>query len=447
MKRLWETNEPPDRAIEAYTVGRDPELDAVLLPYEVYGTLAHAAGLVRAGVLGAAELAALQQALSALLEKRDTFTIAPEQEDIHTAVEQHLTRELGELGAKVHAGRSRNDQVQVDLRLFLKDRVLHLADASCAAGAAWLDFAERWQTTLVPGYTHLQRAMPSTLGHWAASHVEALLENTRGLQHAHDTADASPLGSAAGYGVTLPIDREMVARRLGFARVQRNTLRVQTSRPHVEATVLAALALLGRDLGVLAADLSLYCTAEFGYLTLDPAFCTGSSIMPQKRNPDVVELTRGRAALFPGWLHQVLAVGQLPSGYHRDFQCTKEPLMRAVATAAEMLDVVRRLPAALRVDAERCRQAVRSDLLATHDALQLVRDGVPFREAYRRVADRVRTAAPEPVASPPLPEALGAPGNPGFAELRAELAGRTRWCRDTRAALHAAWQALLVVTP
>ncbi|HEX4048437.1 MAG TPA: lyase family protein, partial [Elusimicrobiota bacterium] len=316
MKKLWQTQTDLDSVVEAYTVGNDPELDSRLLRFEVYGSLAHAAGLRKIGVLSAREHAALRAELTRLHDRPGKFSVAREQEDIHTAVEQRLTAALGETGAKIHAGRSRNDQVQADLRLFLKDRLLALHARAGEAAAAWRAFGERHQGVVLPGYTHLQRAMPTTAGHWAASHCEALDDGRRALRFAYEEADACPLGSAAGYGVMLDLPRSYVAGLLGFSRVQRNTLRVQTSRPRLEAAVLSSLTLLARDLGSLAWDLSLYSTAEFGFFRLSSSFTTGSSIMPQKKNPDVVELTRARAALFPGWLNQVLALGALPSGYH-----------------------------------------------------------------------------------------------------------------------------------
>ncbi|MBI4422646.1 MAG: argininosuccinate lyase, partial [Elusimicrobia bacterium] len=317
-RKLWETEAALDSRVERYTVGDDPDDDAQLLPYEAYGTLAHAAGLAKIGILTGREVKAVARTLRRLLAKAGEFRIARSQEDIHTAIEQHLTARLGELGAKIHAGRSRNDQVQVDLRLFLKDRFLQAHGLACEAARSWAAFGKAHGGVLMPGYTHLQRAMPTTLGHWAASHAEALLENARLLRRGFDEVDCCPLGSGAGFGTPLPLERAYVSRLLGFARVQRNTLRVQTSRPRLEAVVLSALAALARDLGVLAEDLCLYATAEFGFIALDEAFTTGSSIMPQKRNPDVVELTRARAALFPGWLLQTLSVGARSSGYHRD---------------------------------------------------------------------------------------------------------------------------------
>ncbi|MDD5302295.1 MAG: argininosuccinate lyase [Elusimicrobia bacterium] len=444
MKKLWQTKTDLDSAVEAYTVGADPDLDARLLRFEIYGSLAHASGLVRIGVLTKGEYARIRAVLTRLHRDPSRFKITREQEDIHTAIEQALTAALGEIGAKVHAGRSRNDQVQVDLRLYLKDRLLSLDAQAGAAASAWAAFGAKHDKRAIPGYSHLQRAMPTTVGHWAASHVEALIEGRRALRVAFDEADASPLGSAAGYGVMLPLPREHVAKLLGFGRVQRNTLRVQSSRPRLEAAVLSSLCLVARDLGVLAWDLSLYSSAEFGFLKLADSFTTGSSIMPQKKNPDVVELTRARAALFPGWLNQVLMIGQLPSGYHRDYQLTKGPLFSALDTMSQMLEIVGRLPESLSVNEERCAAAVTSDLLATHEAIAMVRDGVPFRTAYREVAARARAAgAPLPVTNVELPSHLGAPGKPDWKFLLAQNESGSRWSLATRSRLEKTWQALL----
>jgi argininosuccinate lyase len=445
MKKLWQTNASLDSVVEAYTVGNDPELDSRLLKYEVYGSLAHAAGLVKIGVLTKKEYAALRAELTKLHDRPGTFAVTRAQEDIHTAVEQRLTRVLGEIGAKVHAGRSRNDQVQANLRLFLKDRLLALHARAGEAAAAWAAFGVRNEGVVIPGYSHLQRAMPTTIGHWAASHAEALWDARRALRFAYGEADASPLGSAAGYGVMLPLDRAYVAKLLGFSRVQRNTLRVQSSRPRLEAAVLSSLCLSARDLGVLAWDLSLFTSAEFGFVKLSDAFTTGSSIMPQKKNPDVVELTRARAALFPGWLNQVLSVGALPSGYHRDYQLTKGPLFAALDALSLMLDVAARLPDALTVNRGRCAAAVTEDLLATHEAVALVREGVPFRDAYRTVAERARarTGEPRPAADAPLPDYPGAPGRPSWKAVAADAAREDAWERSHRKALDSAWRGLL----
>lgn len=448
MKKLWETSHGVAPAVEAYTVGDDAQLDERLLPYEIYGSIAHAAGLLKIGVLKDQEFKAVRDSLKNLLMRSEGFTITSDQEDIHTAVEQRLTKALGEIGAKVHTGRSRNDQIQADLRMFLKDRLLYLHGFACEAALSWIMFGRKHETVLIPGYTHLQRAMPSSLGHWAASHAEALLENCRALRFAYDEVDCSPLGSAAGYGVPLPLDRQYVAQLAGFSRVQRNTLRVQTSRPRIEAAVLSSLALVARDIGVLADDLCLFTTAEFGFLKLDPSFTTGSSIMPQKRNPDVAELTRAKAALFPGWLNQILSVAALPSGYHRDYQLTKGPLFRAVDTALQMLDMARRLPESLNVDEARCRAAVTDDMLATQKAIAMVRKGMPFRDAYRKVAETARDEAPSKTKSAvELADYPGAPGQCCWDELLREKRELSAWSTTEGSRLFKTWQKLLTLEP
>jgi argininosuccinate lyase len=444
-RKLWHREGRTDPGIEAYTAATDVELDRGFLPYEIYGSLAHASGLRNIGLLEEGELRAVRAELRKLLSRAGSFRIRPAQEDIHTALEQYLTRHLGATGAKIQAGRSRNDQVQTNLRLYLKDQLLRLQKLALEASAAWERFGKRYDHLPFPGYTHLQRAMPTTLGHWAASHAEALLEACGPFGFAYEEADRCPLGSAAGFGAPLPLDRRHVARLLGFRRVQRNTLRVQSARPRVEAAALFALAAVGRDLAVLAWDVSLFTTAEFGFFTLDPSVTTGSSLMPQKRNPDLVELTRARAALFPGWLAQILEIGSLPSGYHRDYQTTKKPLVDAVRTMSEMLDIAARLPEAIRVREERCRAAVSGEMLAAARALALARRGVPFREAYGRIAREVRKDAPRgPIARGlELPAYPGAPGNPdwnGIARDRAEL---WRKIRAERRRLESRWRALL----
>lgn len=443
MKKLWQTAEILDHGVEAYTVGEDPKLDERLLPYEVYGSLAHAAGLKKIRILTEKEVRRIKIVLGRLLAARK-IRISGAQEDIHTAIEHKLTLASKNLGEKIHTGRSRNDQVQTDLRLYLKDALLELCARTCAAARAWEEFGKPVTNALMPGYTHLQRAMPATLGHWAASHAEGLLENLPSLKSAFEAADSCPLGSAAGFGVPLPLDRVYVARLLGFSRVQRNTLRVQTSRPRIEAAAVSAAAFLARDLGALAWDLSLFTTREFGFLRLKSSFTTGSSLMPQKRNPDVIELTRARAALFPGWTAQLLGLGLLPSGYHRDYQLTKGVLFRALDAALEMTAMAARLPGALEIDAARCRAAVTPEMFATQQALALVARGIHFRSAYRRVASKSRAGASGSEGGAPLlPDYPGAPGRPDWRALEAERSGWERWTLGTRDRLHRAWGRLL----
>lgn len=432
-RTLWSGGRPVDAEVSAFTVGDDRDWDRRLLTWDILGTLGHVDGLAAAGVLDAAERehlrAALREALAAA--ERGVLTVTDEDEDVHTALESWLVARLGPLGEKVHSGRSRNDQILVDLRLYLKDRLLAVMDGLLDAAHALLAFARRHRSVPLPGYTHQRRAMPSTLGLWAGGLAESLLDDLGPIEAALELADRSPLGSAAGYGVPLPLDRELVARRLGFAAVQRNVTAVQASRGKLEATVLAALWPVGFDLSKLAWDVILWSAEEYGFLSLPSELATGSSIMPHKRNPDPFELLRGRAGVLEGLALEVMAVaGRLPSGYHRDLQLTKGPMMRGLEIVEQMLAMVTFAVPRLGVDRDACRGAVTGDLLATDEVFRRVRVGTPFRTAYHQVASEVR--AGRPVPSLGTDEILaarmstGGAGSPGLAAAGADL---RRWRR------------------
>ena len=437
---LWSGGEHLSALAQAYTVGDDRVWDARLLEWDIAGTLGHLVGLERAGIVTARESARLHSALRRLLAdaRRGTLAVTPEDEDVHTAVENALVARLGALGEKVHTGRSRNDQVAVDLRLYLKNALLALADSTLVAAAALAAFARRHRRVVLPGYTHQRRAMPSTLGLWAAGYAEALLDDLTPVACALDLVDRSPLGSAAGFGVPLPLDRAAVAKALGFASVQRNVTAVAASRGKLEVVVLAAAWAIGYDLAKLAWDVILYSSEELGFLGLPGELATGSSIMPNKRNPDVFELTRGRAALLDGYLAQGMAVaGKLPGGYHRDLQLGKATVMRGLDTAAEMVAMMAAAVPLLSVDRARCAAALSPAVFATDEAVRRARAGVPFRTAYREVATELRRGVDPPVL--PAGEVLAArssignAGNLGLAALGRELgAARRRFTRRRR---------------
>ncbi|UCF66305.1 MAG: argininosuccinate lyase, partial [Acidobacteriota bacterium] len=310
-----------EQQMDAYTVGDDRRWDRRLLTWDIVGTLGHIEGLRAAGLLSTVEHSRLEAALrrALALVRAGKLDVTETDEDVHSAIEKYLTHKLGKLGEKVHAGRSRNDQVMVDLRLFLKDRLLELTDALLDVAEQLASWAGRHREVIWPGYTHGRRAMPSTAGLWAAGYAESLLDDFVPLEAAWQLVDRSPLGSAAGYGVPLPLDRERVARKLGFAGVHGNVTAVQSSRGKLEVVVLGALWGVGYDLGKFAWDVILFSSEEYGFLQLPESLATGSSIMPHKRNPDVFELTRAKASLLEGYLVQAMAVaGKLPSGYHRD---------------------------------------------------------------------------------------------------------------------------------
>lgn len=389
LSTLWSPAAAPDPAMLEFTAGEDRELDRNLLFWDVVGTLGHVEGLAASGLLAPAERTALRRALHEILARVEDGLLAhgAEHEDVHTAVEEWLTAREPEAGPRVHAGRSRNDQVACDLRLWLKDRLLAVHGSAAELAGALLAWAEAHADALWPGYTHQRRAMVSSAGLWAAAHAEGVLDTLESLPALWARIDRSPLGSAAGYGVPLPLDRETAARALGFAAVEHNVAAVQNGRGKLEGAVLWWLVELGHDLGRLASDVVLWSADEYGFLVLPADLSTGSSIMPQKRNPDVFELIRARAAALDGDLVTALAIrARLTSGYHRDLQLLKEPLMRGVERARATLEMAARAVPRLAVERARARAALAGDALATDEVMRRVEAGTPFRAAYREVA-------------------------------------------------------------
>ncbi len=448
-RTLWGGDEGLTGQVAAYTVGDDGVWDARLLPWDILGTLGHVEGLAAAGLVSGRDAARLRSALRTLLAEAriGRLAVTAEDEDVHTAVERALVARAGAAGEKVHTGRSRNDQVAVDLRLYVKDALLALAGGVLDAAKALVAFAAKHRRVVLPGYTHQRRAMPSTLGLWAAGYAELLLDDLGPLSAALDLADRSPLGSAAGFGVPLPLDRERVARALGFASVQRNVTAVAATRGKLETTILAAAWGVAYDLAKLSWDVILFSSDELGFLALPAGLATGSSMMPNKRNPDVFELTRARAALVDGFVAQAMAVaGKLPGGYHRDLQLTKAPLMRGLDTVGEMVAMIAAAVPRLAVDRERCAAALSADVFATDAALARVRAGVPFRSAYREVAADLRRGVPPATLSAAAVlagrTATGNAGNLGLPALRREITKARRRVDRRRGAFVAALAAL-----
>ena len=417
---IWHKGTAAEGWVTRFTVGEDWRWDTVLLPYDVEGTRAHAGALRQIGVLTDEEEAEVGRALDrirAAWEAGDVV-VRPEDEDMHTVIERELTARLGDAGKKIHAGRSRNDQVVVALRLWLRDALGDVASGTAAVGDALLEHASRGQRLLMPGYTHGQRAMPTTVAVWAAGYADLLADDLDTLAAARRTVDTSPWGSAAGYGVpVLDLPRAAVAERLGFARVQ-ETAAVQLSRGKAEAAAVHALVQIGLTLNRLASDLALFATAEFGFARLPPEHTTGSSIMPQKRNPDVLELARATVHRLTAELHLLLTLpANLPSGYHRDLQLTKEATMRAVLAARDLVTAVGAVLPGVEWQHEKMRDALSPDLFATAEALRRVESGEPFRDAYRAVGTDLGA-----LSVPDADDALGAytsPGTPGNVDVGA----------------------------
>lgn len=424
-RRLWDRQAPVDEQVHRFTVGDDPQMDGRLVRWDCLGSAAHARTLHRAGLLNDAELAELLRGLREIvaLHAEGRFEIPPELEDCHTAIEEYLTRCCGRAGAKIHAGRSRNDQVATAMRLLLRQETLDLADELAGLVEATLVRIERDGDTPMPGYTHMQAAMPSSFGQWLHAIAEAALEQMRACLDLLARLDCCPLGTGAGFGVPLPLDRHLTADLLGFTRVQRSPIDVQNSRGRMEKYFVRVAADVGEVLAKLGADVVLYCSTQFGFFELPEALTTGSSIMPQKRNPDVAELLRAHGARLAAWAFELECLcSKLPSGYHRDLQLTKAPALRAAQELHCMLPVAVRLIEELELHPQRMDAACGPELYATHAALEQVRRGVPFREAYRRVAAELSAGRFGEPQARPYRAAAAQVSAETLAEVRADLA-------------------------
>jgi argininosuccinate lyase len=446
---LWGAGGGARADVLRYTAGDDAQWDARLVRWDVLGSLGHVEGLAASGLLSRAAESRLRRALRDALRAADRgrLRIGAGHEDAHTAVELWMTGRLGDDGKRLHTGRSRNDQIACDLRLYLKDRLLALhGDVSTLVGAL-LAFAAKHRKALWPGYTHGRRAMPSSAGAWAAAFADGLLVTLEGLPAVWARVDRSPLGSGAGYGVPLPLDREATARALGFARVEHVPATVQNGRGKLEAAILAWCSEIAHEVSRLASDAIALSGDDTGFLVIPPELSTGSSLMPHKRNPDVFELTRARAALVDAHLVAVLQLkSKLHGGYNRDVQLLKPPLFGGLDTTSAMLRMAAEVLPSLDVDRTRSLAGLDAGTLSTDEVLRRAESGVPFRTAYRDVAAAI--ARGEALARPAPSEILrrrmstGGLGNLGLRCLRARLASERRWARVSRARFDAAMSRL-----
>jgi argininosuccinate lyase len=413
-----------DAAVQRFCAADDVIVDRELFVFDIRATAAHVQGLRRIGVVTDAEAATLVDGLDSLatLWAAGSFVVDERYEDGHTAIESFLIERCGEVGKKVHTARSRNDQVLVAARLWLKDRLQQAAALASSSAAMCLSRAEATASVPMPGYTHLQRAMPTSLGAFFAGHAESFLDSRDALLSAITVVDKNPLGTGAGFGVSLALDRDGVARDLGFRDVVISPQAAQNSRGKMELWALQALHLLTLDVRRLAWDVSLYASAEFGFVRVPDAYTTGSSLMPNKRNPDVVELLRTLPAVVEGALAETQAVLSLPSSYHRDLQATKAPVVRAFGRALQGAALVPALVERLEFNKSALKAAISADMYATDRALELVVEGMAFRDAYRQAAAEIPTCADrDPVVSLQQRVSLGGAGNLGLERLRARL--------------------------
>jgi argininosuccinate lyase len=389
--KLWEKGIKLNQQIENFTVGDDYLLDQQLFKYDCLASIAHAKMLGKIGILNGPEVHQLEQALNNIIEldEKGEFKILKEQEDCHTAIENHLVENLGDLGKKIHTARSRNDQVLTALRLYYKDKLGDCKKLINELSQTIAEFVNQYGDINCPGYTHTRKAMPSSIGLWGNSFIDSMKDSLKMIELTLEIIDQSPSGTGAGYGVPIKIDRKYTAELLGFKKVQENPIYVQNSRGKFESAILHTLSLIMFDLNKIASDLILFSLPEFGYFELPDEFCSGSSIMPQKKNPDVLELIRAKYHVVVSYEFQVKNISSnLISGYHRDIQLTKEPTMRGLEITEQCLTIMSLIFTKLKVNKENCQKALTEDIYATERVYELVKQGIPFREAYKIISKK-----------------------------------------------------------
>lgn len=397
--KLWQKEYPLNQKIENFTVGKDRELDLNLAEFDVLGSLAHTQMLQSIGLLTADELKDMQTALKEIYQeiKRGNFKIEEGVEDVHSQVELQLTRKLGDTGKKIHSGRSRNDQVLVDLKLYMRNGLENIAGQTQHLFNLLIELSNRYKDVLLPGYTHLQIAMPSSFGLWFGAYAESLVDDMQVVQAAYKVANKNPLGSGAGYGSSFPLNRTLTTQLLGFDSMHYNVVYAQMSRGKTEQLACTAIAAIASTLSKLAMDICLYNSQNFGFLTLPDELTTGSSIMPHKKNPDVAELLRGRTNRLKALPNEfALLLSNLPSGYHRDLQLTKEIVMPAFEEIQSCLDITYFMLENIRVKEDILSDQKYAHLFSVERVNELVLQGVPFREAYMQVGKEISSGTYQP---------------------------------------------------
>lgn len=398
--KLWSKGFEPDKMIEQFTVGNDRELDLRLARYDVQGSMAHIRMLESIGLLKSDELEVLLKALGEIAEviERGEFCIEDGVEDVHSQVEFMLTARLGDIGKKIHSGRSRNDQVLVDLKLFMRDELRHIAKAVERLFTRLQALSEEHKDKLMPGYTHLQVAMPSSFGLWFGAYAESLADDMQMLAAAYNVANQNPLGSAAGYGSSFPLDREMTTRLLGFETLHYNVVAAQMSRGKTERAASMAIASIASTLGRLAMDVCMWMCQNFGFVSFPDELTTGSSIMPHKKNPDVFEIMRGKCNRLQAIPNEIaLLTANLPLGYNRDLQLLKDIIFPATTELIECLDMAEFMLRHIRIKDGIVNDPRYDYLFTVEEVNRLVLEGMPFREAYKKVGLEVQDGTYRPV--------------------------------------------------
>lgn len=394
--KLWEKGIPTDQKIEAFTVGNDREIDIHIAKYDLLASKAHSAMLASVGLLTKEESEQLNKQLDFMLkqEQEGTFVIEADFEDVHSKIESDLVKALGDTGKKIHTARSRNDQVLVALNLYFKAELSQITQGVEKLFKTLLKLAEAHKNNLLPGYTHLQVAMPSSFGLWFSAYAELLIDDLYLLKAAQKVVDQNPLGSAAGYGSSFPIDREMTTAQLQFADLKYNVIAAQLSRGKSERTVTQAVANIANTLSRFAMDICLYCSQNFGFIKFPDALTTGSSIMPHKKNPDVFELLRGKCNQLQAIPQEMIMItNNLPSGYHRDYQLLKENAIKSVEDLKVVLDIFEFSIAQVQVQDVNLDDEKYQHLFTVDAINDLVTAGIPFREAYKQIGEQVENGS------------------------------------------------------
>jgi len=396
-QKLWsKENTSTSQQIETFTVGRDKDFDVLLAEYDVLGSLAHTEMLESVGLLNKEDLVLIHKELNNILAeiRAGKFVIEKDIEDVHSQVEWLLTQRIGEAGKKIHSGRSRNDQVAVDIKLYLRAQTLALKEETKQLFDLLISLSEQYKGILLPGYTHLQIAMPSSFGLWFGAYAESLVDDLELLAAAYHVTNKNPLGSGAGYGSSFPLNREQTTRSLQFATLNYNSVYAQMSRGKTEKIVAMALASIAATLGRLAMDCCLYINQNFGFISFPSELTTGSSIMPHKKNPDVFELIRAKCNRIQATPNELtLLITNLPSGYHRDLQLTKEILFPAIEEGKACMQMTRLMLSNIQVKDGILEDAKYQYLFSVEAVNELVNQGVPFREAYKQVGNQIEKGA------------------------------------------------------
>jgi argininosuccinate lyase len=421
--KLWDKEISTEQRILSFTTGKDPVYDLDLAPYDVAASMAHAVMLAETGLIASEKAGRLVEHLHGLYQEalEGRLRLDPEIEDIHSQVEMMLTRNLGDLGKLIHTGRSRNDQVMVDIKLFLRDQIQELAKGISRLAFAFLSQADKYKEVLMPGYTHMQVAMPSSFGLWMGGYAEALADDLSFLQGIHKVVNQNPLGSAAGFGSSFPIDRELTTRLLGFEDLHISSVNAQMNRGKTEWFVAAGIAGVASTMARFAMDAVLYMGQNFGFISLPPELTTGSSIMPHKKNPDVLELLRAKCNRLTAAAMEVSSVTtNLISGYHRDFQLLKEIIHPALNELHVCLDMMLYVVERMEVNDHILEDDTYLYLYSVEEVNKKVLEGIPFRDAYRQVAADIDKGRYRPGRDHAYTH-LGSIGNPGLKEIEKKL--------------------------